>query len=209
MARATRWSILLTVLAFASPAVSQQAGGDAARIPATEGGTQKGTAGDAGQGKEMAHAQLSDAKGGKVGWVRIRETPHGLILHTRLSGLPPGEHAFHVHEVGKCEPPFESAGAHYNPGKDAHGFAVADGYHAGDLPNVTIPRDGALEVDLFAVGLTVSQGDRTLLDEDGSALIVHEGIDDYASQPSGNAGKRIACGVVKQGAMSGGTGEGS
>src|SRR5690606_19010144 len=196
MTRATRWSVLAAALALATPAFGQSAAPDAAKMPATQGGAQQGTAGDAGAGKEAAHAELVDAKGNKVGWVRIRETPNGLILHTRLSGLPAGEHAFHVHEVGKCEPPFDSAGGHYNPGKKEHGFAVQGGYHAGDLPNITIPSEGAVEIDVFAVGLTVADGPNRLLDEDGSALIVHAGVDDYASQPSGNAGGRIACGVV-------------
>jgi len=204
MVRFRLCSAVAAALALTAPALAQQQPPPgAAKIPATQGGTQKGTAGEAGQAKEAAHAQLVDAQGKVVGWVRIRETPHGVILHTRLSGLPAGEHAFHVHEVGKCEPPFDSAGAHFNPDKDEHGFAVEKGYHAGDLPNVTIPREGAVEVDILATELSVDQDDEKMLDADGSALIVHEGIDDYASQPSGNAGKRIACGVVKQGAMSG------
>jgi Cu-Zn family superoxide dismutase len=199
----TRAASILAGLLLAAPAAAQDGKAPpAAQIPTTQGGTQKGTAGDAGAGKEMAHAQLEDAQGRSVGWVRIRETPNGLILHARLSGVPAGEHAFHVHQVGKCEPPFESAGDHYNPGKKQHGFAVAGGPHAGDLPNVTVPQDGNLEIDVFAAGLSV-RGENALVDGDGSALIVHEKIDDYASQPSGNAGKRIACGVVKAGAMAG------
>jgi Cu-Zn family superoxide dismutase len=144
-----------------------------------------------------ASAQLADAQGKNVGTVEIRDTPNGVIVRAKLSGLPPGEHAFHVHAVGKCEPPFESAGPHFNPKEHQHGFAVEGGWHAGDLPNVFVGADGAATIEVLATGLTVATGDTKLLDADGSALIVHAGIDDYKSQPSGNAGARIACGVVK------------
>lgn len=144
-----------------------------------------------------AQARMVDAQGKSAGTVEIRDTPNGVIVHAKLTGLPPGEHAFHVHAVGKCEPPFESAGPHFNPKDHKHGFAVEGGWHAGDMPNVTIDASGATTVEVLATGLSVSTGESKLLDADGSALIVHEGIDDYTSQPSGNAGKRIACGVVE------------
>lgn len=145
-----------------------------------------------------ANAQLADAEGKSVGTVEVRDTPNGVIVRATFKGLPPGEHAFHVHAVGKCEAPFDSAGPHYNPNSQQHGFAVEGGWHAGDLPNVTIGPDGSATVEVLATGLTVSTGDTRLLDDDGSALIVHEGVDDYTSQPAGNAGKRIACGVVQK-----------
>lgn len=173
------WSMLGIVLGLATPVLAEPA--------AATGST--------------AHAQLADAQGKSVGEVRIRETPNGVIVQATFSGLPPGEHAFHVHAVGKCEPPFESAGPHFNPDDDKHGFAVQGGWHAGDLPNVTIPADGKLVIELLATDLTVSDGKDKMLDADGAALIVHEGIDDYTSQPSGNAGKRIACGVVQAGPL--------
>lgn len=154
-------------------------------------------------GPEVAHAQLRDADGNDVGWVRIHGSPNGVLVRARFSGLPEGEHAFHVHEVGKCEPPFESAGGHYNPGDDKHGFLVKGGPHAGDLPNIVIPQSKSLEIDVMADNLDVKGGKAPLLDANGSTFIVHVGQDDYKSQPSGDAGKRIACGVIEAGAMTG------
>jgi Cu-Zn family superoxide dismutase len=173
------WSLLVVVLACAVPALA---------------------ADEAGQGKVDAHAQLVDAQGKKVGMVTFRDTPNGVIVHAQFDGLPPGEHGFHVHAVGKCEPTFEAAGGHFNPENHKHGFAVEGGWHSGDLPNIFIPADGKLEIDVFATHLSVAHGKDKMLDKDGSALIVHEGVDDYTTQPTGNAGKRLACGVVVAGA---------
>jgi superoxide dismutase, Cu-Zn family len=146
-----------------------------------------------------AHAKLADASGKEVGTVEFRQTPNGVIVHAEFAGLPPGAHAFHVHGVGKCEPPFDSAGPHFNPENHQHGFAVDGGWHSGDMPNITVPADGKLTIDVLASELKVSDGDEKMLDADGAAVIVHEGVDDYSSQPAGNAGKRIACGVVQAG----------
>jgi superoxide dismutase, Cu-Zn family len=139
--------------------------------------------------------ELKDAKGKRVGRVSLEETPHGLLVSGKVEGLPAGEHAIHVHMVGKCEAPFTSAGDHFNPTSKQHGFRAAEGHHAGDLPNLVVPKGGRLEFEHLARGLSL-QGEGSVLDEDGSALIVHAKKDDYKSQPSGDAGGRIACGVI-------------
>lgn len=140
------------------------------------------------------HATLRNAEGAAVGEATLRETPNGVLVRVSLRNLPPGEHAFHVHETGRCEPPFESAGAHLAGAGDFHGFAVTGGPHAGDLPNLMVPSDGRLEAEAFAPKLTFAQ----IEDADGAAVVVHARPDDHRSQPSGDAGDRIACGVIEK-----------
>ena len=113
-----------------------------------------------------------------------------------LTAAQPGVHAFHIHAVGKCEPPdFKSAGPHFNPDQTRHGIMSPEGPHAGDLPNIHVPADGKLEVEFLNPVVTLSQ-ESALLDEDGSAIVIHAGADDYKTDPAGNAGDRIACGVI-------------
>jgi superoxide dismutase, Cu-Zn family len=140
--------------------------------------------------------ELKDQQGKVVGTVLLIDTPHGLLLRGALMGLPPGTHAIHFHETGKCEPPFKSSGGHFNPSKKNHGMLDPGGLHAGDLPNLVIPKNGKLEFELFAEDLTLADGPNTVLDADGTALVVHAKADDYKSQPAGDAGDRIACGVI-------------
>jgi Cu-Zn family superoxide dismutase len=142
--------------------------------------------------------QLRDQKGKMVGTVLLVDTPHGLLLRGTLMGLPPGTHAIHFHEIGKCESPFKSSGGHYNPTKKEHGMKDAAGLHAGDLPNLVVPRNGKLDFELFAMDLTLADGPSTVLDADGTALVIHAKPDDYTSQPAGDAGDRIACGVISR-----------
>ena len=142
---------------------------------------------------EQAMAKLKDPKGQSVGEVVLKQTPHGTLLHAKFSNLPPGAHAFHVHTVGKCEPPFKSAGGHFNPGGKKHGFMAADGLHAGDMPNIHVPASGSLETEVLN---TLLKLDSSLFDADGAAIVLHEGPDDYKTDPAGAAGARIACGVI-------------
>jgi Cu-Zn family superoxide dismutase len=144
-----------------------------------------------------ASATLRDASGKKVGEVQLRETPRGVLLHVQLEGLPPGKHAFHVHEHGRCEGTFDSAGGHFEPKGRAHGYLNPNGSHAGDLPNVVVSADGKADLEMMSAELRLASGSGELFDDDGAAVIVHAGPDDYASDPAGNAGGRIACGVLE------------
>jgi len=139
---------------------------------------------------------LKDRQGRTVGTVTVTETPHGLLVRGTVEGLPPGPHAIHFHETGKCEPPFASAGGHFNPAQKTHGVLSPGGPHAGDLPNLMVPASGKLDFEIFAPGLSLSTGPGAVLDADGTALVVHAKADDHLSQPSGDSGDRIACGVL-------------
>jgi len=150
--------------------------------------------------EKEASANMINAEGQEVGTVTFAETPSG-VLHivVEMTDLPPGPHGFHVHEKGACEPDggFESAGGHY-AGDDEHGIHSQEGPHPGDLPNVHVGQNGTLKAEFFSDDLSLSDDDdNPLLDEDGSAILVHASPDDYESQPSGNSGDRIACGVIE------------
>jgi superoxide dismutase, Cu-Zn family len=146
-----------------------------------------------------AVAMLLNPQGKKTGKVIVVEAAHGLMLMLQSHGLMPGWHAFHLHQSGKCDAPsFESAGAHYHPGKGSHGLLHQEGPHAGDLPNIYVPEDGKVVQEIHAARLSL-HGEANILDADGSAFIIHAKADDYLSQPSGAAGDRIACGVVQAG----------
>lgn len=145
-----------------------------------------------------ASATLRNADGKDVGQVILDETPNGVLVRAHFSDLPPGTHGFHIHAIGKCEPPFKSAGGHYNPTNAHHGFNAKGGPHAGDMPNLIVPASGKVEADFFLDGVKLDDGDKGVLDSDGAAIVVHANADDYHSDPAGNAGPRIACGVVKK-----------
>jgi superoxide dismutase, Cu-Zn family len=151
---------------------------------------------DAGTRGPSVSTSLKDRQGRTVGTLALVETPHGLLVRGTIDGLPPGPHALHFHEVGKCEPPFTSAGGHFNPAHASHGMLTPNGPHAGDLPNLVIPASGKLDFELFAPGLTLNSGPNALLDADGSAVVIHAKADDHQSQPAGDSGDRIACAVL-------------
>jgi Cu-Zn family superoxide dismutase len=145
---------------------------------------------------DSASATLKDKDGKEVGQVVLTRAEDGVLMNVTLTGIAPGDHAFHVHTTGKCEPPdFKSAGAHFNPDQTKHGMMNSEGPHSGDMPNLHVPESGKLQVEILNT-LVSLDGNAALLDDDGSALIVHAGADDYKTDPAGNAGDRIACGVV-------------
>jgi Cu-Zn family superoxide dismutase len=147
---------------------------------------------------DEAKAALKDKNGKDVGSVALSQTQAGVLLKLSLKGLPAGERAFHIHAVGKCEPPFDSAGPHFNPTNQKHGFLSGQG-HAGDMPNLHIPSGGELSVEVINAAITLEKGKpNSVFDNDGSSIVIHAGKDDYKSDPAGNAGDRIACGVISE-----------
>lgn len=134
----------------------------------------------------------------KIGEAIITETTDGVKLDVEAENLPPGSHGFHIHETGLCEAPdFESAGGHFNPGEEQHGFENAEGPHAGDIANLEVDEDGKVAASFENDMVTLKQGEaNSLLKEGGTSLVIHSDPDDFVSQPAGDAGDRIACGVI-------------
>ena len=146
----------------------------------------------------QATATIIDTKGNEIGHMEMTERDDGVQISLGVKGLSEGGHGFHIHEVGKCEKPtFESAGAHFNPTGKKHGTDNPAGPHLGDLPNITPEEDGNVQVELVAKDITLKPGkENSIIDEDGSAIVIHQHPDDYVTDPSGNSGDRIACGVI-------------
>ncbi len=143
-------------------------------------------------------AMLVDAQGQNVGEAALEQMPDGVRIQLKVSRLSPGVHAFHIHAVGKCEgPDFKSAGGHFNPYGKKHGHKNPEGAHAGDLPNITVGADGTGTAEGVASGVTLGPGENSLFHEGGTALVIHANADDEVTDPAGNAGDRVACGVIK------------
>lgn len=137
------------------------------------------------QGQAVGHATISDVKSG------------GVSIALSLMKLPAGEHALHFHQTAKCEAPgFTSAGGHFNPEGKKHGSKNPEGHHAGDMANITVDKSGKLETKVTNAKVTLGTGDNSLFSNGGTALVIHAGADDMKTDPSGNAGDRIACGTI-------------
>src|SRR4051812_26997373 len=111
-----------------------------------------------GAAAQSAKAVLTNAKGAEIGTVELTEGTDGVLVTLKARHLPAGEHAFHIHAVGKCEPPFTSAGSHFNPGGKKHGMMAAEGQHAGDMPNLVVPKSGVLTVEFVNTQVTLKKG---------------------------------------------------
>ncbi len=140
--------------------------------------------------------ELKDAQGKSVGEVVLWDQGTGVALQLKLHDLSPGVHAIHFHQVPKCEgPDFKSAGGHFNPEKKKHGFDNPEGHHAGDMKNFTVDAKGKASARVEDADVTLKDGPHSLL-SDGAAIVVHAKADDYKTDPAGNSGDRIACGVI-------------
>jgi Cu-Zn family superoxide dismutase len=144
-----------------------------------------------------ASATIRDTAGKTVGTATFVDTYAGLLVSGDVSDLGIGAHGIHIHTVGKCEPPFTSAGGHFNPTGKQHGFRASKGNHLGDMPNIVTPPAGPYHFEVVLPGVTL-KGQNALLDADGAAIVVHAARDDYVTDPAGNSGGRIACGVITQ-----------
>jgi Cu-Zn family superoxide dismutase len=143
-----------------------------------------------------ARAELLDAEGRSVGTVMLEQNGATTELMVHANDLPPGVHGIHIHETGRCAPPeFTSAGGHFNPHGRDHGFDNPEGYHAGDLQNIQVGSNGEGNFQLDA-GVPLVGDDDAILDADGAAVVVHAGADDYRTDPAGDSGARIACGII-------------
>ena len=149
-----------------------------------------------------ANAEIANVAGDVVGKAVFEQTPTGVLIFVEARDLPPGPHGIHLHAVGSCTPDFDAAGGHINPDKAAHGLRHPDGPDNGDLPNLYVAADGTVQAEFFTTRVSIRDRARrhppALLDENGSAIVIHAMEDDHMSQPIGGAGGRIGCGVIKR-----------
>jgi Cu-Zn family superoxide dismutase len=167
-------SLVFSIVAFAVPFVTTSAG-------------------------DSARALLKNAQGKDVGTAVLSPADGGVKVDVQVSGLPPGKHGIHIHSAGKCDAPeFQSAGGHFNPTGRKHGLQNPEGAHAGDLPNLDVGSAGSGKASFIARGATLGSGQGSLSGGEGTAVVIHAGPDDEKTDPAGNSGARIACGVIQR-----------
>ena len=149
--------------------------------------------------KARAIARMTGGDGAPAGTVTFTATSHGVLMLFDLKGLSPGVHAIHIHTSGNCDvkTAFNAAGPHFSPEPNRmHGYLAEHGAHAGDLPNQFAASDGTLHASAISNAFSLGNGKKSLFDRDGASIVVQAKADDYASQPAGNSGDRVACGVI-------------
>ena len=147
---------------------------------------------------DSASAELHNANGESVGTVAMTQTDDGVKIVLDVSHLSPGMHAFHIHGTGKCDAPdFKSAGGHFNPEGKEHGLKNPKGHHAGDMENFEADAEGSAHVEVVNPAVTLGEGKNSVFQPNGTAFVIHEKADDEMSDPAGNAGGRVACGVIE------------
>ena len=150
---------------------------------------------------KSAHADILNAQGQNVGSAKFKAINGGVKIEIMVSQLAAGEHGIHIHTVGKCDgPDFKSAGGHFNPTSAHHGVMNSQDPHphAGDLPNLVVGADGKGKAKFVDKGVTLGDGANSLFHDDGTSLVIHAKADDLMTDPSGNSGDRIACGVIQK-----------
>ena len=136
---------------------------------------------------QSASATLKSINGKDVGTAQLTQTPSSVLINLSVKGFPAAEHAFHVHAAGKCEPPFTTAGGHFNPTGKKHGMLATEGHHAGDMPNLHIPANGEITVEVVNADVTLDKGKpNSVFAADRSAIVIHAGKDDYKTDPTGD-----------------------
>ncbi|MGA7623561.1 MAG: superoxide dismutase family protein [Candidatus Acidiferrales bacterium] len=148
---------------------------------------------------QSAHADIFNTAGQKIGSASFVPSEGGVRVNVDVSQLPPGPHGIHIHAAGKCEgPDFKTAGPHFNPANKEHGRDNPEGPHNGDLPNLEVGAEGHANTSMLDTNVTLGDGPTSLFQPGGTSIVIHANLDDYKTDPAGNSGARIACGVIQK-----------